>query len=63
MTPSHCTAEDRGPGELQSIWVTRDEGDVTATGRITLELDGQVLVDARLQDVANGALGAPFVAP
>jgi hypothetical protein len=63
-SPSGCViAEDRGPGEVQSIWFTRDGGDVTATGRILIELDGQVVVNASLQDVVNGALGAPFVAP
>jgi hypothetical protein len=63
-TTSGCViAEDRGPGEVHSIWFTRDNGNVTATGRILIELDGQTVLNAPLQDVVNGALGAPFVAP
>ncbi|GAA1525115.1 DUF2961 domain-containing protein [Kribbella lupini] len=56
-------AEDAGPGEIASIWFTRDEGDVTRTGRITIELDGKKVVDASLQDLVDGKLGAPFVFP
>lgn len=65
-------AEDRGAGELTSVWFTQinpspdgipDEGDVRPTGRIRIELDGQTVVDARLQDVVDGKLGAPFVYP
>ncbi|MEU6076362.1 DUF2961 domain-containing protein [Micromonospora sp. NPDC047074] len=56
-------AEDRGPGEVQSIWFTRDEGNVSATGWIRIELDGVVVVNSSLQGLVNGALGSPFVAP
>ncbi|WP_189160796.1 DUF2961 domain-containing protein [Lentzea pudingi] len=56
-------AEDSGAGEITSIWFTRDNGDVTRTGRITIELDGRAVVSAPLQDVVNGALGAPFAHP
>ncbi|MFI7160789.1 DUF2961 domain-containing protein [Micromonospora chalcea] len=56
-------AEARGPGEVQSIWFTRDEGDVRATGWIRVELDGVVVVQADLQDLVDGRLGSPFVAP
>ncbi|MGW3350300.1 glycoside hydrolase family 172 protein [Nonomuraea rubra] len=56
-------AEHTGAGELQAIWFTRDGGDVTRTGRITIELDGVKVVEASLQDVVNGRLGAPFVYP
>jgi hypothetical protein len=56
-------AEDSGPGEIASIWFTRDEGDVTKTGKITIELDGKKVVDASLQDLVDGKLGAPFVFP
>jgi hypothetical protein len=63
-TSTGCViAEDRGPGEVQSIWFTRDNGNVTATGRIIIELDGQVVVNALLQDLVNGLLGAPFAVP
>ncbi|MET8234885.1 DUF2961 domain-containing protein [Micromonospora sp. NPDC005298] len=56
-------AEARGPGEVQSIWFTRDEGDVRATGWIRIELDGVVVVQADLQTLVDGRLGSPFVAP
>ncbi|MFE7796784.1 glycoside hydrolase family 172 protein [Nocardia sp. NPDC057440] len=56
-------AEDRGPGEIDSIWFTKDGGDVTALGNIRIELDGSTVVDAPLQSVVDGALGAPFVFP
>ncbi|WP_432947280.1 DUF2961 domain-containing protein [Kribbella sp. CA-253562] len=56
-------AEDAGPGEIGTIWFTRDGGDVRATGKITIELDGRKVVDASLQDVVDGKLGAPFVFP
>ena len=56
-------AEDSGPGEIASIWFTRDEGDVTKTGTITVELDGKQVLDAQLQDVVDGKVGAPFSYP
>ncbi|MER7893706.1 DUF2961 domain-containing protein [Micromonospora sp. NPDC094482] len=56
-------AEDRGPGEVQSIWFTRDGGNVSATGWIRIELDGVTVVDTALQNLVNGGLGSPFVAP
>lgn len=56
-------AEQTGAGEVQSIWFTRDGGDVTGTGNITIELDGQTVLDADLQSVVNGELGSPFVFP
>ena len=65
-------AEDRGAGEITSIWFTQinqsndgipDEGDVRPTGRIRIELDGVTVVDRLLQDVVDGKLGAPFVYP
>ena len=56
-------AEHRGAGEITSIWFTRDGGDVSATGNITIELDGKTVVDAPLQDIVDGELGAPFVYP
>ncbi|RZS36853.1 VCBS repeat protein [Herbihabitans rhizosphaerae] len=72
-SPAGCViAEDAGAGEIGSIWFTRigsnpdpipDEGDVRLTGRILVELDGRRVIDAGLQDVVNGALGAPFVYP
>ena len=56
-------AEDSGPGEVGSIWFTRDGGDVSRTGKITITLDGRTVVDTSLQDVVDGKLGAPFVYP
>jgi hypothetical protein len=57
------SADHTGAGEVQSIWFTRDEGNVSATGWIRIELDGTTVVNAGLQSVVNGALGAPFVHP
>jgi hypothetical protein len=56
-------AEDRGAGEIDSIWFTRDGGNVTALGNIRIELDGRPVIDTPLQSLVNGALGAPFVWP
>ncbi|RVX41608.1 DUF2961 family protein [Nonomuraea polychroma] len=56
-------AEHTGAGEVQAIWFTRDGGDVTRTGTITIELDGRKVVETSLQDVVNGKLGAPFAYP
>lgn len=56
-------AEHTGAGEIGSIWFTRDGGNVSATGNIVIELDGTVVLDAPLQDVVDGELGAPFVFP
>ncbi|HEX2131094.1 MAG TPA: DUF2961 domain-containing protein [Actinophytocola sp.] len=61
--PGCVLAEDRGPGEVQSIWFTRDSGDVSATGNIRIVLDGVTVLDANLQRVVDGDLGAPFVWP
>jgi hypothetical protein len=56
-------AEDRGAGEVDSIWFTRDNGNVTKMGAIRIDLDGRTVVDAPLQSLVDGALGAPFVWP
>jgi hypothetical protein len=56
-------AEKQGAGEVQSIWFTRNEGDVSGTGNIKIELDGKTVLDASLQDVVDGKLGAPFTFP
>lgn len=69
---SHCLqlasdgcvlAEHRGPGEIDSMWFTRDFGDVSRTGAIKIELDGVTVVFSSLQDLVSGRLGAPFVFP
>ncbi len=59
----YVLAEHQGPGEIDSIWSTRDEGDVRATGNIHITVDDKSVLDAPLQDVVNGKLGAPFVFP
>ena len=56
-------AEDRGAGEIDSIWFTRDGGNVTALGNIRIDLDGHRVIDTPLQSLVDGALGAPFVWP
>jgi Protein of unknown function (DUF2961) len=56
-------AEDRGAGEIDSIWFTRDNGNVTRMGTIRIDLDGHTVVDAPLQSLVDGGLGAPFVWP
>ncbi|MEB3981494.1 DUF2961 domain-containing protein [Mycobacterium sp. 663a-19] len=56
-------AEDRGAGEVDSIWFTRDGGNVTRMGTIRIDLDGQTVIDAPLQSLVDGELGAPFVWP
>jgi D-arabinan exo alpha-(1,3)/(1,5)-arabinofuranosidase (non-reducing end) len=56
-------AQHSGPGEIDSIWFTRDGGNVAATGNIRIELDGRTVLDAPLQAVVDGRLGVPFVYP
>lgn len=56
-------AEDRGAGEVDSIWFTRDGGKVTRIGNIRIDLDGRTVIDEPLQSLVDGALGAPFVWP
>ncbi|GAB3434522.1 hypothetical protein GCM10027569_85670 [Flindersiella endophytica] len=57
-------AEDRGAGEIASIWATRyPDGNVTGVGTLRIELDGVTVVDANFQDVVTGRLGTPFVYP
>jgi len=67
-TAEGCVIADaRGAGEISSIWFTSSvvpgDGDLSRLGDIRIELDGEVVVDAPLQDVVSGALGAPFVHP
>ena len=56
-------AEDRGAGEVQSIWFTRDDGNVTATGGSASSSTACTVLDTGLQGVVDGELGAPFVCP
>ena len=57
-TDAGCViAEDSGPGEVASIWFTRDEGNVTKTGTITVELDGKQVLhgSCRTSSTASSA--------
>ena len=57
-----CLIADRsGPGQIESIWFARDFGNLTATGDITVRIDGRKVIDGPLVDVLNGALGPPSV--
>ena len=56
-------AQQTGPGEIDSIWFTRNRGDVRRTGTLRIELDGRRVLDAPLQDVVDGRLGPPFAFP
>lgn len=49
-------AQHSGPGEIDSIWFTRNNSDVSGDGNITIQLDGRTVLDAPLQDVADGKL-------
>lgn len=64
-TTSGCLiAEHHGPGEVEDMFFTKDGNpDITPIGNIRIEVDGRVVVNALLQDVVNGKLGAPFVYP
>ena len=56
-------AEHSGPGEVDAIWFTWNSGDVTSIGNLNVTLDGKQILNAPLQDIVNGKLGAPFVYP
>jgi hypothetical protein len=63
--PQGCLlAQHRGPGELEAVWSAGSKlGNVAFEGRLRIELDGRMVVDAPFQDVVDGRLGPPFVAP
>lgn len=56
-------AEAHSPGEISSMWFTYEANSVAGIGQITVELDGRVVLQGSLQDIVNGAQGAPFVWP
>ncbi|RZQ64765.1 glycoside hydrolase family 172 protein [Amycolatopsis suaedae] len=56
-------ADVHGAGEISSLWFTYRPESVIAIGEITIELDGRVVLHGKLQDILNGAKGAPFVWP
>jgi hypothetical protein len=63
-TATGCViAERTGPGQIDSMWFTRDFGSMVNNGRIKVELDGTAVLDQPLQDVVDGKLGAPYVWP
>jgi hypothetical protein len=63
-TEAGCViAERAGAGEIESMWFTRDYGSMVHNGRITVELDGRTVVDALMQELVDGKVGAPFVWP
>ncbi|CAG2168623.1 unnamed protein product, partial [Oppiella nova] len=60
----HCViGEHLGAGEIDSIWMTRDNGVFNKTGKLLIKLDDIIVLDHNLQDILNGQLGAPFVWP
>jgi hypothetical protein len=56
-------AEAHGAGEISSMWFTYAANSVAGIGRITIELDGRVVLQGSLQDIVDGRNGAPFVWP
>jgi hypothetical protein len=63
-TATGCVlAERTGPGQIDSMWFTRDFGSMAANGRIKIELDGAVVLDRLLQEVVDGKAGAPYLWP
>jgi hypothetical protein len=60
-------AETTGAGEIDQIWLTSItngvQGDVSDEGNLVVVLDGTTVINAGLQSVVNGSLGAPFVHP
>lgn len=60
-------AEHQGAGEVDRIWSTHatngNWGDISGTGRIKIQLDGQTVVHAPFTDLVSGALGGPFRYP
>lgn len=56
-------AEASTPGEISSMWFTYEPDSVAGIGDITIELDGRVVLQGSLQEVVDGAKGAPFVWP
>lgn len=64
QTAAGCVIAQRlGAGEIDDIWTTTNGGDITPDGTIEVILDGRTVIDAPFQDVVDGKLGAPFVAP
>ncbi|MFD9959870.1 glycoside hydrolase family 172 protein [Amycolatopsis sp. NPDC058986] len=64
ITAEGCViAEKTGAGEIESMWFTRDYGNMVNNGKLKVELDGRAVLDSSLQDIVDGRLGAPFVWP
>ncbi|GAA4532384.1 glycoside hydrolase family 172 protein [Amycolatopsis samaneae] len=64
ITAEGCViAEKTGAGEIESMWFTRDSGNMVNNGRLRVELDGRAVLNSSLQDIVDGRMGAPFVWP
>lgn len=63
-TSGRCViAEADGPGQISDIWFTYANDSVLGVGNIEVELDSKIVLKGLVQDIVNGALGAPFVWP
>ncbi|MET0134924.1 MAG: glycoside hydrolase family 172 protein [Kibdelosporangium sp.] len=63
-TAAGCViAEATGPGQIDSMWFTRDYGSMVNNGRLKVELDDVPVLDHLMEDVVDGKLGAPYVWP
>ena len=63
-TAGRCViAEAEGPGQISDIWFTYANNSVIGVGNIQVELDDRIVLQGVVQDIVNGALGAPFVWP
>ena len=63
-TAGRCViAEANGPGQISDIWFTYANNSVIGVGNIQVEVDGKIVLEGDVQDIVNGALGAPFVWP
>jgi len=58
----YVLAEWTGAGEICSMWFVQ-AFDLLDVGDITIELDGETVLDAPLQEVVDSEVGAPFVFP
>lgn len=56
-------AESHTAGEVSSIWFTYLSDSVAPIGQIKVELDGRTVLHGSVQDIVDGATGAPFVWP
>jgi hypothetical protein len=63
-TAGRCViAEADGRGQISDIWFTYAYDSVIGVGNIRVELDDRIVLEGVVQDIVNGALGAPFMWP